>query len=318
MTQTHTIMGAGQVGIQLARILAAEGKQVRLVRRSAPGAEIAGVTWLQGDVTDEQFADEACRGASVVYNCTNPPDYHGWDDVLVPLFTAVRLAATRAGARLVVLDNLYMYGKPKTAPFGEDTPMNPCSGKGELRRRLVEELFDAHRRGEVQVTTGRAADYFGPDSPNTTTFHPRFFQQLAKGAPFEVMGDPDQPHSYSYTPDVARGLAILGTHDAAVGRAWHLPVVSQLTTRELITRFADAAGQPSKLRILPRWLLTGVGVFVPLVRAVVEMLYQFEAPFVVDDGDFRRQFGVGPTPLHEAIATTLESHGITLVSRQAA
>ncbi len=306
-TPIHTIFGAGQVGARLARQLAADGFVVRLVRRGPAREAIDGVTWMQGDVTDPAFADAACSGASVVYNCVNPTAYHLWREVLVPLFTAVREAATRAGARLVVLDNLYLYGAPERAPFDERTPARPCSEKGELRARLARELFEAHERGDVEVTTGRASDYFGPRTPNAAVFHERFFSQLAKGGAVEVLGDPDQPHSYSYTPDVARGLAILGTHPGAVGRAWHLPVAAQLTTRELIERFASAAGRPAKIRVIPTWVVRAVGVFVPLAGALVEMVYQWETPYLADDGDFRRTFGVEPTSLDEAIQTTLAS-----------
>ena len=304
----HTIFGAGQVGLQLAHILAKDGFQVRLVRRSTPGDAIKGVTWMQGDVTEESFADKACRGASVVYNCTNPADYHKWDTVLEPLFNAVRDAAGRAKARLVVLDNLYMYGRPERVPFGEDTPMRPCSRKGELRAKLVEQLWEAHRSGTVKVTIGHASDFFGPDTPNAAVFRPAFFGKLARGAAVDLMGDPDQPHSYSYTPDVARGLAVLGTHEAAVGRAWHLPVAAQLTTRELVEHFATATGRKAKIRKLPSWVLKTMGVFVPFLGAVAEMLYQWETPFLVDDSNFRRVFGVGPTPLSVAVEHTLESY----------
>jgi nucleoside-diphosphate-sugar epimerase len=307
MKDIHTIFGAGQVGTKLARVLAEQGYRVRLVRRSAPGEPIEGVEWMQGDATDAAFADEACRGAASVYNCTNPRDYHGWEGVLEPLFTAILEAAARAGARLVVLDNLYMYGRPEQTPFDEHTPMKPCSDKGRMRARLVAELWAAHKRGEVRVTTGRASDYFGPDSPNAAIFHGRFFDQLRKGAAVELMGNPELRHSYSYTPDVARGLAILGTHDEAIGRAWHLPVSAQISTRELVERFAHAAGREPKMRVIPKWALRLLGVFVPMVGAVAEMLYQWEVPFVLDDGAFRRVFGVGPTPLDQAIAETLQS-----------
>jgi len=312
MNEIHTIIGAGQVGMHLARILAAEGKEVRLVRRSPEGPAVDGVRWMRGDVNDAAFADEACCDARVVYNCTNPPDYHRWGSTLIPLFTAVRKAATRAGARLVVLDNLYMYGRPEHVPFGEDTPLKPCSKKGALRAQLVGELFEAHERGEVEVTTGRASDYFGPGTASAAVFGPRFFEQLHKGGHIDVIGDPDQPHSYSYTPDVARGLAILGTHEAAAGRAFHLPVAAQLTTRQLIDRFAAAAQRDVRLRRTPKWVIQAVGVFVPLIGALPEMLYQWEQSFLVDDTAFRSVFGVGPTPLNEAIEVTLQGHGIEL------
>lgn len=307
MTAIHTVFGAGQIGTPLARFLASEGHTVRLVRRSAPGAEIDGVTWMQGDATDRAFADAACRGAAVVYNCTNPPDYAKWDGVLVPLYRAVREAAGRAGARLVQLDNLYMYGRPSRSPFDEREPMRPCSDKGELRKQLVEELFEAHGRGDVEATSGRASDYFGPDTPNAAVLRPDVYDRIRGGRTVYTFGNPDIPHSYSYTPDVVRGLAVLGTHEAAPGRAWHLPVAAQLTTRELVERFADHAGTRVKVRRIPLWALRTVGVFSPLVGALAEMSYQWDIPYLLDDGDFRRTFAVGPTELDEAIATTLAS-----------
>lgn len=304
-SEIHTIFGAGQVGLQLARILAADGVAVRLARRSGPGPKIAGVTWLQGDATDPTFTDEACRGATTVYNCANPPDYARWDGVLQPLYRAIRRAAGRADARLVQLDNLYMYGRPGTTPFDERTPARPCSDKGDLRRQLAEELMEAHERGEVRATTGRASDYFGPDTPNAAVFRPDVYERIVAGKSVFMFGDPDVPHSYSFTPDVARGLAVLGRDEASLGRVWHLPVAAQLTTRALVDRFAAAAGTHVKTRRVPRWAVRAIGVFSPLVAAIAEMAYQWDIPYVVDDSAFRRTFGVGPTPLDEAIEQSL-------------
>lgn len=300
----HTVFGAGQVGLQLARVLASDGADVRLVRRSPPGPHHPGVTWMQGDATDRAFADEATRGATAVFNCANPPDYAKWDGVLEPLYTAIWDAAERANARLVQLDNLYMYGRPENAPFDEQTPMRPCSHKGELRAKLARALFERRDRG-LEIAVGRASDYFGPDTPNVSVFRPDVLERIRRGGTVYVFGDPDMPHSYSYTPDVARGLALLGTHEAAAGRVWHLPVAAQLSTRELIERFAEEAGTRVLLRAVPTWALRAVGVVSPLVRAIAEMTYQWEIPYLVDDGDFRRTFGSGPTPLDEAIGATL-------------
>ena len=307
MNEIHTVIGAGQVGVPLARLLAEAGHRVRLVRRGPTGMEIPGVTWMRGDVTDRAFADQACQGATAVYNCANPPDYHRWRGVIEPLFRATWEAAGRARARLVQLDNLYMVGRPTTVPFDERSPMQPCSRKGELRKELVEELRQAHRRGDVEATWGRASDFFGPDTPNAAVFRPNVYDRLCHGGSIYVLGDPDMPHSYSYTPDVARGLAVLGTEPAAPGRIWHLPAAAQLTTRELLERFADRAGTRIKVRRLPQWALRTAGVVVPLMSAVAEMTYQWQVPYLMDDGEFRRTFGVEPTPLPEAIDATLAS-----------
>lgn len=301
----HTIFGAGQVGVLLADQLLARGYSVRLVRRGPGGAPRPGLVWMSGDVTDPAFADEAARAAEVVYNCVNPSSYGRWHGVLEPLMRAVRGAATRAGARLVALDCLYMYGMPEVAPFDEATPMRPCSSKGELRAMLVEEMFEAHRRGEVEVTTGRASDYFGPSTPLSTILYPRALERLRAGKPVELFGDPDQPHAYNYTPDVARGLAELGTRPEAIGRAFHLPAAWTGTTRELIARFGAALGQPGSVRVVPRWALAALGLVSADMRAIREMVYQWERPYVIDDRRFRTTFGVEATPIAEAIRGTL-------------
>jgi nucleoside-diphosphate-sugar epimerase len=308
MSEIHTIIGAGQIGTQLAALLVREGHHVRLARRGALAGELPGVTFMRGDVTDRAFADEVCRGATVVYNCANPPDYAKWDGVLQPLYRAAREAAGRAGARFVQLDCLYMYGRPPHAPFDERTPMEPCSEKGKLRKQLVEELFDAHRRGDVQATTGRASDYFGPDTPTAMLLRPDVYDRILVGGTVYTLFNPDMPHSYSYTPDVARGLQVLGSRPEALGRAWHLPVAAQLTSRELVDRFAARAGTTVKVRRVPKWAIRSLGVLVPLMGAIAEMSYQWELPYLIDDGDFRRTFGEGATELDAAIDTTLAAH----------
>jgi nucleoside-diphosphate-sugar epimerase len=305
--EIHTVVGAGEVGRKLAAELLDRGYPVRLVRRGEAGPPREGLTWLRGDITDPAFADEACRGSAVVYNCTNPPDYARWDGVLVPLYRSVLGAAGRAGARYVSLDCLYMLGLPD-GPMSEDTPMRPRAHKGELREQLVREALVAHEAGEVHVTFGRASDFVGPQTPNSL-FNDRFLSRAAEGKAVEVFGDPDLPRSYSYTPDVARGLAILGTDPRARERTvWMLPVLRTETTRELVEAFFAQTGHAPKLRRIPRWLLTTVGTVSPLVRALREMSYQWEHPFVVDDSRFREAFGVEATPVEEAVRATLEAH----------
>lgn len=314
-TPLHTVFGAGQVGRKLANLLLDRGFRVRLVRRGDAGAPRANLEWMTGDVSDRQFAEQAARGAAVVYNCVNPPDYGRWHGVLEPLARSIRAAATRAGARLVVLDCLYMYGVPERSPFDEDTPMRPCSDKGELRAMLVEELFEAHRRGEVEVTTGRASDFFGPDTPLSVLFNPRAIARLRAGKPVEVLGDPDMPHGYSFTPDVARGLVELGTRPEASGRAFHLPLAWTGSSRELVEQAAALLGHAGAVRPVPSWALAAAGLLSAELRAIRKMSYQWEHPYVIDDRRFRTTFGVEPTPIDEALRTTL---GLAAATRSVA
>jgi len=301
----HTIFGAGQVGRLLADELLARGIEVRIVRRGEPGPAKAGLTWLRGDVTDAEFARGAVEGAEVVYNCTNPAAYHRWDELLPPLYTAIADAAQHAGARLVTLDNVYMYGDQKGAPMTEVTEMGAETKKGALRARLYAELRARADRGDFHLTTGRAADFFGPEAVFGAVFSKRTYERLATSSAVEVLGDPDAVHSYSFIPDVARGLAILGTQPTEKGGVFHLPVSWQGTTAELLDLIAKELDQPrAKLRRLPSWFLKAAGTFVPLLAAVAEMTYQWESPFVLDDEKFRSTFGESATPVDEAVHAT--------------
>lgn len=303
--ELHVVIGAGQIGARLTERLVARGKRVRVVRRRPVATRKSQVEWAYGDITDRAFAAEATAGAAAVYHCANPPRYDGWDETLPPLARAVQEAAARARARLVVLDNLYMYGRPADGWLREDTPLAPCSRKGELRARLAEELFAAHARGDVRVTTGRASDFFGPGTERAMVFGTRFLERLSQGRAVEVVGDPDLPHAYSFVEDVAEGLAVLGEHERALGKVWHLPVAWNGSTRGLVERFGAGLGVEPKLRRVPAWLLRTAGLVAGELGAAAEMVYQWEVPYRVDDSRFREAFAAAATPVEEAVTSTL-------------
>jgi nucleoside-diphosphate-sugar epimerase len=297
----HVVLGAGQVGSRLADLLVARGHRLRVVRLGRGGEQQPQIERASGDMTDLAFAEEATRGAAVVYDCMNPP-YHRWPELLLPIARGGVHGAGKAGAKLVALDCLYMYGRP-TRPMTEDAPIDPCSRKGRLRVKLQRLRLDAHRRGDVRVAIGRASDFFGPNLPYSC-WNERFFQRIFAGKPGECMGDPDLPHSYTYVEDVARALVTLGEHGEALGRVWHLPTSPAESTRALTLRLGEALGLDADVARLPRWILRAMGLVSPLMREVAEMTYQWEVPFVIDDTRFREAFGYGPTPTDEAVRAT--------------
>ncbi len=301
---THTIFGAGQVGLHLAEVLLAQGLQVRIVRRGPAGPSRPGLTWLRGDLHDPSFAAAACEGAQVVYNCVNPKNYYDWEETLRPMFYAVQAAATKAGARLVVLDCLYAYGPSQQGAMHEDTPMMPASRKGELRKEVAETLLAAFASGELRGCIVRASDYFGPGAVNAVVSNSRTLQRLRAGKAVEVFGDPDKRHSFTYTPDVARALACVGTKPRADGRVWHVPSAWQGSTRGLLEAIGERWNRPAKLRRIPTWFLRTAGLLSPLARAMVEMMYQWTEDFVLHGEALTREFGFEPTPADEAVAAT--------------
>jgi hypothetical protein len=278
---------------------------VRVVKRS-PGGIAPGAELMQGDAANTSFCQQSAAGAATVYHCMNPPyDARIWAQLVPRYMENLITAARHAGARLVVLDNLYMLGHTGGRPMNEDTPINPRSKKGAVRARAAERLIDAHRRGEVRGVLGRASDFYGPGG--TLTFvGDVFWKPALAGRIVWSPVDLDAIHTYHYIPDVANSLALLGSaEDDAFGQAWMLPCRPPGTLRDLVKRFSEALGREIKVAGIPRWIMELLGLAVPLVRELNEMSYQWEAPFVVDDRRFRARFKMEPASGEEAARQTV-------------
>lgn len=301
------MFGTGPVGLAVADELSKHGKRVRLVNRSGRAAAPDGAEVRGGDATDKTFTREASAGASVVYFALNPP-YHRWPELFPPLQSGVIEGAAAAGAKLVAMENLYMYGSTGGKPLTEDLPYAAETRKGEIRARMSEELLAAHEAGRVRATAGRASDFFGPRVIASAAGE-TVFGRAVEGKSAQVVGDPNQPHTYTYAPDIGAGLVTLGEREEALGRAWHLPNPETISTRRFVELVFDAAGGDFMIQRAPRALLRVLGLFNPAVRETVEMLYEFEEAFIVDHSRFARAFGDHASPLHGAIRDTMRWYG---------
>ena len=298
----QVVFGAGPVGRAVAGELAARGRRVLVVSRSGRAEVPAGVQTRGGDASDPAFTRELCAGASVVYDCLNPP-YHRWPELFPPLQAGVLEGAAAGGARLVVMENLYLYGPTGGRPLTEDLPAAATGRKGVTRAHMTEDLLAAHRDGRVRVAIGRASDFFGPGVV-ASAMGERLVRPALAGGRVQVLGDPDLPHTYSYVPDIGRALVVLGEREEALGRAWHLPSPQTVSTRRLLGLLAAEAGRRARVQALPRPLVRALGLVNRDLRELHELLYEFEEPFVVDHGRFARAFGDLATPLQEAVRDT--------------
>ena len=248
--QLHIVFGTGQVGSALAAHLAGMGIAVRAVSRHRPPA-LTGVDWRAADATDPEAAADAAKGAAVVYQCLNAP-YNHWPERFPPLQQGVLAAAERNGALLVSLENLYGYGPTGGRPMTEDLPLAATGAKGRARAAMTAELLAAAEAGRVRIAIGRASDFFGPGVTAGSTLGERVFGNALAGRRADFIGNPGLRHTYSYVPDIAAGLATLGTDDRAAGQVWHLPGPATGTTRALLDLVAGQVGHPVGVRALPK------------------------------------------------------------------
>ena len=299
----HVVFGAGQVGHALIARLVSSGCRVRAVAQRRPAALPAGVEWHAADVTDPDAAIAAGHGASVVYQCLNAP-YTKWPELFPPLQRGVLAAAEAAGALLVSLENVYGYGPTHGVSMTEDLPLNASTIKGRTRAAMTRDLLAASAAGRVRIAIGRASDFFGAGVVESTLGE-RVFGHALAGKRADFIGDPELAHTYSYVPDIAAGLATLGSDPRAIGQVWHLPGPPTGTTRELLRIVAAEVGHPVEIRSVPKLMLRVLGLVNPMMRGLAEMAYEFDEPFVLDTIKFESMFGSTGTPLATAVADTI-------------
>jgi nucleoside-diphosphate-sugar epimerase len=300
---SHLILGSGPVGLATAAALAARSLPVVLVSRHAPPRLPPGVRHAAVDVLDAARLREAAAGARVVVQCLNAP-YHRWAKDFPPLQTAAVDLARHLGARLVSFENLYPYGLPRVAPFAEADGFAPCSEKGRVRAALATALAELHRRGELEVAQVRASDLFGPGM-HASALGDELFARACQGKQPRLLGDPDAPHTWTYVADAGETLARVAIDPATSGRAWHVPSAPPLSQREVVERVGRLLGRTLEPQQTPRLVLRLVGLLNPAAGALVEMLYEFERPFVMSDAATRAALGQAHTPLDAALAATV-------------
>jgi nucleoside-diphosphate-sugar epimerase len=260
---------------------------------------------VAADAADSAQAAAAAAGASVIYHCASPP-YTKWPDLFPALTRSILGAAESSGAKLVFADNLYAYG-PVDGPLREDLPSLARGRKGRVRVEMASELLGAHRDGRARIAIGRASDYYGPHGTGSVAGE-TVFGRILSGRKPQWTGRLDQLHTFSFLPDIARGLLVLADRREADGQVWHLPAGEPLTAQQFFDMVAEAAGRPVPVQasVASPALLAVAGVFTPLLREMRETAYQFRAPFVIDSSKFDAAFGrLEPTPHRDAVEQTV-------------
>jgi nucleoside-diphosphate-sugar epimerase len=304
--ELHVVFGTGAMGAAIMHELITRGKRVRMVNRSGKPAlatgSPAGVEFRAADVFNAESALSAAEGATHIYQAAQP-EYHEWAEKFPPMQRNILSAAAALDARLIVVENLYMYGDPNGQPIREDLPYRPVAKKGVVRTQMTDELWQAHAKGSVRVVTGRGADFYGPGYMimGEQVFYPALAGKQANGL-FQL----DIPHSFTYTVDFGKALVILGEHESAFGQAWHVPTPEPITQRDLISLAFEAAGTTPKIGAINMLMMRIGGLFMPGARETLEMAYEFDKPFVLDSSRFTQKFGMQPTPYRDAIRATVE------------
>ena len=303
----QTVLGAnGVIGRELSRQLPGYSDRIRQVSRS-PKRVNATDELFSADLLDAKATADAVGGSAVTYLVAGLKYNHRvWEEQWPKVMRNAIDACRRHGSALVFFDNVYAYGRVDGV-MTEDTPYNPCSRKGEVRARIATMLMDEVKRGDLRAMIVRAADFYGPDASLSVTYATVTERLKANKSP-QWLANAKALHSFTYTPDAGRSLAVLGNTASAYGQVWHALTSKEAITGEQYVRIAcELSRKPYALQVVPRWMLSLMGIFVPLVRENMEMLYQFEYDYRFDSSKSERAMGLAATGYREGIAATLKA-----------
>jgi nucleoside-diphosphate-sugar epimerase len=300
---THiAVVGAGQIGTPVVERLTACGVQVTWISRTRPQRVPSGVTHKSVYATDGKALAAAVGGVDAMIAAVNPATYDAevWRSTLPPLQRGLIDAASQLGVRLVQLDALYLYA-PDQGPLAPETPQRPTTEKGLVRKQISDMLVEAQTQGRVRATVLRASDFWGPDL-SAALLTRDGLQGLKQGKRPFLVGDPDQPHAFSHRDDVVAALVNLALAESDVeGRVYHAPVV-HVAPRALVSAVCQAFGVRVRPFVAPAWLLRVIGLFSKPTRGLVEMLPQWQAPYLVDDRAYCERFQARATSLADGVA----------------
>jgi len=303
----HTILGAGgAVANALTRELANSSEKIRLVSRKQIANMPANATWQQADLLKYDEVLAAVKGSKVIYLTAGLVyDIKIWRAQWPVLMQNVINAAKETQARVIFFDNVYMYGQVN-GPMTESTPYSPCSEKGEVRAQIATKLMDEAIAGNISATIARAADFYGTENKNGF-FDLMVMDKFAHHHKVQWIGNPDYLHSFSFIPDMGKGLFLLGQNEGTSNQIWHMPTAKAKTGKEFLEIAAKAYNEKPNYMAINKLMMTMVGWFDPLVKSSVEMYYQYVNDYIFDSSKFEQMFNYKPFSYEAGIKIVAET-----------
>ena len=299
----QTILGSGgAIGIELAKALKEYTSQIRLVSRN-PKKVNETDELFKANLLNASEVKNAVQGSSIIYVTVGfPYNYKIWRECWPKFTENVIDACMEYDCKLVFFDNIYMYDPNYLDGMNEETPINPPSKKGKIRAEIAEMILSKVKEGKLTALIARSADFYGPGIKNTSMLTETVFKPLSSGKKANWMASPNFKHSFTYTPDAGKATALLGNSEKAYNQVWHLPTAENpFTGQEWIDTIAKEMNVKPKTQTATKFIVKLLGLFIPLMREMPEMMYQYDRDYVFNSDKFTNHFDFKPTPYLDGI-----------------
>jgi len=312
----QTILGAGgAIGIELAKSLKNYTKEIRLVSRN-PKKVNETDELMATDLLNTEDVRKAVKGSEIVYVTVGfPYSTKVWQEVWPKFISDVIAACKEFNSKLVFFDNMYMYDPKYLDRMTEETPINPPSKKGKIRAEVAQMILDEVNAGTLTALIARSADFYGPGIKNSSMMNETIVKPLKTGGKANLLGSVNAKHSYTYTPDAGKATAMLGNTANAYNQVWHLPTAPEpFTGAQWTWLIASELGVKPDYQKVNKFMVWILGYFTPIMKEILEMMYQNKKDYIFDSSKFEKRFALRPTPYHIGIKETIKADYIAINS----
>jgi nucleoside-diphosphate-sugar epimerase len=298
----QTILGAGGgAGTEITRELSYYTKDIRVVSRN-PKKVNETDQLMKADLTDPAQLDKAVEGSEIVYvTIAFPYSIKVWRELWPKFMRNLIETCSKHKSKIVFVDNVYMYDPKYLSEMTEETPINPISEKGKVRAEVAKMLMDAVEKSKVEAIIARAPDFYGPGVIGSMLYQTVYLKLINNKNP-QWLGKLDVIHSFIYSKDIGKAIALLGNTPDAYNHVWHLPTTDQkLTNRQWIELMMNAMSKQKRIQTMPEWMISALGIFIPILKELQDVGYQFKQDYFFNSSKFNKRFNFAPISPEDGI-----------------
>lgn len=299
----HTILGAnGNIAKSVSGELAKSGILVRQFSRT-PKKVNSSDELISGDLLDSTAVSEAVKGSEVTFLLAGI-QYKStvWKRDWPIIMRNTLDACIAHGSKLVFFDNMYACDPSQVSHLTEETPLKPQSRKGKVRKQILDMLWAEVKSGKISAIVARAPDFYGPGASNSV-LDQLVLKRMKTGKNAQWLYSGDKKHSFIYIPDAGKATAFLALEEDSWNQTWNLPTDdSYPSVKEIVEMFNHELGTQLKLQVMPAWMVSTLGLFMPVMKEIAELRYQLDSHYCFDSSKIEKAYGLKPTKMKEGLS----------------
>jgi nucleoside-diphosphate-sugar epimerase len=296
--EKHLIIGPGVIGKEVFQVLQEFNREVYLSGR----AKSQNNNYIQMNALNPVEVLEKTKNFTHVYITIGLPyNQKIWKAQWPMIIESIIQAGKANRFKTIFFDNVYAYGALNN-PINENHELSPNSQKGITRKNVDEKLINAMNQQHIMIV--RSPDFFGPGASNSVCYI-GFLENMIKGKQPVFIGLVGKKHSYAYTKDIARAIVELALQEDTYKQTWHLPCYQTDSINEMLDAYNRELTTDFKLKVMSRKSHKMLSLFIPILKELYEMRYQFDNDYILDFTKYSIRFpNYEPTRFENAIQTT--------------